>query len=180
MKSSRIILWLRNDLRMHDNYVFNKAMSVAGDKQILPVFCFDPRTYGQEAKTEFDTIKTGLVRSRFQIQAVKELRKSLQKIGSNLVVTKEKPEEFIPKLMAADANINNIIVYQQEICSEELTVDAALKKALEKAAKADAKLKSTIETVWGSTLHHIDDFTYNPYQKLAENYTGFMRNQNGV
>jgi len=49
-------------------------------------------------------------------------------------LTKEKPEEFIPKLLAADANINNIIVYQQEICSEELTVDANLKKALEKAA----------------------------------------------
>jgi len=95
-------------------------------------------------------------------------------------LTKEKPEEFIPKLLAADANINNIIVYQQEICSEELTVDANLKKALEKAAKADSKLKFTIETVWGSTLHHIDDFTYNPYQKLAENYTGFTRNQNGV
>jgi hypothetical protein len=73
------------------------------------------------------------------------------------------PEEFILKLVEADASINNIIVYQQEICSEELIVDANLKKALEKAAKADGNLKFAIETVWGSTLHHIDDFTYNPY-----------------
>ena len=29
-------------------------------------------------------------------------------------------------------------------------------------------------------MHHIDDFTYNPSKKLAENYTGFMKNQNGV
>lgn len=95
-------------------------------------------------------------------------------------MTKEKPEEFIPKLVEADSSIKNIIVYQEEICSEELAVDANLKKALENAAKADSNLKFSIETVWGSTLHHIDDFTYNPFKKLAENYTGFMKNQNGV
>ena len=95
-------------------------------------------------------------------------------------MTKEKPEDFIPKLIEADTSIMNIIVYQEEICSEELAVDANLKKVLENVAKANSDFKFSIETVWGSTLHHIDDFSYNPFKKLAENYTGFMKNQDGV
>jgi len=43
---TRIILWLRNDLRLHDNYVINWAMKYqTQNKEILPVFCFDPRIY---------------------------------------------------------------------------------------------------------------------------------------
>jgi len=47
----RIILWLRNDLRLHDNYALNWAIKFnkknATEKQILPVFCFDPRIYAK-------------------------------------------------------------------------------------------------------------------------------------
>ena len=73
------------------------------------------------------------------------------------------PEEFILKQVEADASINNIIVYKEEIRTEELVVDDALKNVLEKAAEADGNLKFAIETVCRSTLHHIDDFTYNSY-----------------
>jgi len=51
-KMNRVILWLRNDLRMHDNYVFNWAMQTqlkSGQaKEIIPVFCFDPRIYNKD------------------------------------------------------------------------------------------------------------------------------------
>ena len=78
----------------------------------MPVFSFDPRIYGESAVTKYDTRKTGLLRSRFQVEAVKEMREQLGKIGSKLVLTKETPEEFIPKLVLSDAKTHNIIVYQ--------------------------------------------------------------------
>ena len=56
---------MRNDLRMHDNYVLNRAMQIGGKKEVVPVFSFDPRIYGEGAKTKYDTRKTGLLRSRF-------------------------------------------------------------------------------------------------------------------
>ena len=97
---------------------------------MVPVFSFDPRIYGASAITKYDTRKTGLLRSRFQVETVKEMREQLAKIGSKLVLTNETPEEFIPKLVLSDANTHNIIVYQQEICSEELEVDQKVKDAL--------------------------------------------------
>ena len=68
IKSRRLILWLRNDLRLHDNYVLNHAVSLAktGGVEVLPVYCFDPRYYDlSQSKTKYGTNKTGLVRARF-------------------------------------------------------------------------------------------------------------------
>lgn len=42
---ARIIVWLRNDLRVHDNYALNFAMNYMGKKEVLVVYCFDPRYY---------------------------------------------------------------------------------------------------------------------------------------
>lgn len=108
---SRVIVWLRNDLRLKDNYALHWAlMHQAKGKEVLPVFCFDPRIYYPEAKTKYETRKTGAIRSKFHLECVENLRSNLQGIGSNLLVSGEKPEIFIPKLLAADRN--NVVVYQ--------------------------------------------------------------------
>ena len=48
---TRVIVWLRNDLRLKDNYVFEYAMKLKGaqnGKEVVPVFCFDPRIYSKK------------------------------------------------------------------------------------------------------------------------------------
>ena len=63
---SRIIVWMRNDLRVKDNYALNWAITkaVKGGKEVLPVFCFDPRYYCDgESDTRYETRKTGAVRA---------------------------------------------------------------------------------------------------------------------
>ena len=52
---TRLIVWLRNDLRLHDNYVLNWAMQykladneeemIETKKEILIVYCFDEGVY---------------------------------------------------------------------------------------------------------------------------------------
>jgi deoxyribodipyrimidine photo-lyase len=112
----RIILWFRNDLRMHDNYIlktaFNSVRRAPEKTEIVPVFCFDPRFY--DKSTKFGTKKCGFNRTRFQMESVKNLRESLESIGSGLVVTHDKPEEFIPKLCGSG---QNTLIYQEEVCS---------------------------------------------------------------
>ena len=116
----RIILWLRNDLRMHDNVIMNWAISQSAPKEVIPVFCFDPRFYQREVKT-YGTRKTGLFKTRFDIESVMNLRTNLRAIGSNLLVACEKPEDFLESIISKDRQTT--IVYQQEICSEELGVE---------------------------------------------------------
>ena len=63
---NRIIVWLRNDLRLHDNYALNWAVNQAKsvNSEIIPVYCFDPRYFNVEtSKTKYNTIKTGPVRA---------------------------------------------------------------------------------------------------------------------
>lgn len=47
----RLILWFRNDLRLHDNPVLNYAVNAqAKQKEVVPVFCFDPRFFGRKVE----------------------------------------------------------------------------------------------------------------------------------
>jgi len=80
----RIILWLRNDLRLHDNAVMNWAVNQS-KTEVVPVYCFDPRFHQRQVKT-WDIRKCGLIRTKFEIQSVLNLRANLEAIGSNLLV----------------------------------------------------------------------------------------------
>ena len=63
----------------------------------------------------------------------------------------QKPEEFLPTLI--DETAETTIVYQEEICSEELAVEKAVREACKKAK---------IQTLWGSTLYHLEDLPFHP------------------
>ena len=131
----RIILWLRNDLRLHDNYVMVWAMQrQCADKEIVPVYCFDPRYFElSQSKTKYGTRKTGVIRARFQLETVEALRTSLEAIGSQLIVALEKPEDYLVKLLDTSGR-HNILVFQQEITSEELKIEKACVERLRVAA----------------------------------------------
>jgi hypothetical protein len=58
----------------------------------------------------------------------------LKALGSNLLVSTEKPEIFIPKLLMASAN--NVVVYQREECDEEYRIETALYDKLQNKAKS--------------------------------------------
>ncbi len=124
----RIIVWLRNDLRLHDNYCLDWAVKLkAARKEVLPVFSFDPRFITNRV-AKYDIQKCGAIRAKFLLETVANLRKNLESIGSHLLVTMEKPEDFLPKLI--DPKADNALVYHQEICKEELDVEEAVKAAL--------------------------------------------------
>eukprot|EP00347_Sterkiella_histriomuscorum_P007375 403349181 len=160
-KMQRIILWFRNDLRLHDNAIINYAVKhSAPNKQIVPVFCYDPRFHAKKVQ-QFGTQKCGLVRQRFLIETVENFRHNLEKMGSKLLVSMERPEEFIPKLI--DQECDNTIVYQDEICSEEMAVERAVQKSCKGA---------NVKTFWGSSVYHVDDLGFE-IDHLPQVYTKF-------
>ena len=165
--TNNVYYWFRlGDLRLHDNPGFNRAVADyccaanTQPKNLIPVFCFDPRIFGgggggggkQDAdhhaapRTEVSgRIKTCPRRAQFVIDSVTDLRQTLQHHGSTLLVptnSKQTPEQFFQELLGGgNTNDHNTLIYQEEVCSEE-----------QRVASNVAKLFSSSEAVWGSTV----------------------------
>ncbi len=156
----RILLWLRNDLRLHDHEPFHRAAEQGAD--IIPLYCFDPRQF---AETSFGFPKTGAYRAQFLIETVADLRKELRSRGSDLVIRQGKPEEEIPSLIKT-LNIH-AVYWHEEVTSEETDIEQRVEAALN-------HLKITSEVYWGATLYHPDDLPFDINQ-LPEVFTQFRK-----
>ena len=114
------------------------STSTSSSSGILPVFIFDTsRFYGSETRSEFGSQKCGPRRAKFALEAVADLRNSLQKKGSGLVVAVGKPEIVLAEIAKSYTSIDGTkkinIVCQEEVCSEELAVNKAVRSELEKS-----------------------------------------------
>ncbi|MFE4107633.1 DASH family cryptochrome [Almyronema epifaneia] len=156
----RILIWYRNDLRLHDHEPINQALQKQA--QVIPLYCFDPRQFGQ---TAFGFPKTGAFRGQFLLESLQVLRQSLQSLGSNLVIRQGHPERLIPQLVK-ELKID-AVYWHEEATAEEIAVETALENALD-------KLGVESEIFWGSTLIHIDDLPFEPEQ-LPDVFTSFRK-----
>jgi deoxyribodipyrimidine photo-lyase len=83
-----IIVWYRNDLRVHDHPALSKA--VADADHVIPVFVFDPLLYeGKHA---------GSNRNRFLIECLHDLKDSLKQRGADLVIREGTPQKVLAEL----------------------------------------------------------------------------------
>ena len=89
MKRQRVIVWFRQDLRLHDNESLIHAMK--SGVEVIPVFVFDERVFN--GTTRYGFKKTDKFRAQFIIDSIHDLRQSFQKLGSDLIVRVGKPEE---------------------------------------------------------------------------------------
>ncbi len=94
MKKDRVIIWFRQDLRLHDNEALTDALR--SSEEVIPIYVFDERLFREY--TRFGFRKTGVHRARFIIEAVRDLKTSLQQLGSDLLIRIGKPEEVIFQL----------------------------------------------------------------------------------
>ena len=154
----KIILWYRNDLRIHDHEALWKASEKTAE--VVPVYVFDPRLFNQH---ELGFPKTGELRHQFLIESVKNLQENLQKIGSNLIIRTGFPEDILPQL-AKEIQANELYT-SEEITSEENEVDSLVEERL----KADGK---KIKFFWQTTLFHVDDLPMD-VENLPDVFTQF-------
>ena len=156
----RILIWYRNDLRVHDLLALKNAVEQSAE--IIPVYCFDDRLFG---KTTFGFPKTGNYRAQFLIESVVDLRSSLQKLGSNLVVRRGLPEAIIPAI-AEQLQVDQVC-YSKEVTAEEKQVENQLNKVL--SAK-----KIQVNTYWSATLYLPEDLPFS-IEQIPELYTNFRK-----
>ncbi|MEO0468574.1 MAG: DASH family cryptochrome [Bacteroidota bacterium] len=160
MKCQLGILWLRNDLRLHDHEALFHAMESA--EQVLPVYCIDPRMFAQRS---LGFAKTGDFRSNFLWESLRVLRKRFQEKGSNLIVRHGKPEEVLLEL-AKEYGADGVFAHK-EVTHEERKVELAVEAALFSQGIA-------LEFYWTSTLYHLEDLPM-PINSLPEIFTQFRK-----
>jgi deoxyribodipyrimidine photo-lyase len=120
----RAIMWFRQDLRLHDNEALQDALRNA--YEVIPVYVFDERVF--KGKTAFGFAKTGPYRSQFILESVADLRQSLRKMGSDLLVRIGKPEDVLFEL--AKQCKTSWIFCNRERMPEELKVQDVLEQRL--------------------------------------------------
>ncbi|XP_035410259.1 cryptochrome DASH-like isoform X1 [Cygnus atratus] len=154
---------LRCDLRAHDNQVLHWAHNNAD--YIIPLYCFDPRHYVGTHCYGFP--KTGPHRLRFLLESVKDLRETLKKKGSTLVVRKGKPEDVVSDLITQLGCVG-VVAFHEEATQEELDVEKGL-------CQVCGQHGVKVQTFWAATLYHRDDLPFGPIARLPDVYTQFRK-----
>jgi deoxyribodipyrimidine photo-lyase len=158
--SKKILVWFRNDLRLHDNEMLVEAIAKAD--QILPVYFFDPRHF--EA-TLYHTLKTGALRARFLIESVSALRQAFQKLGGDILIIKGKPEDFLPQLVTE--NEVTEVYHHREVASEETAVSTHVEDLL-------WKQKVNLRHFIGHTLYNKEDLPF-PIRDIPDVFSQFKK-----
>jgi len=124
MLKERVIVWFRQDLRLHDNEALCEAIRQA--KEIIPVYVLDERQiFG---KTSFGFPKTGSFRLKFLLESLADLRNNLKKLGSDLIVRTGHTEEILTRI--ADQTKATAIFCNRERTDEEVKIQDNLEKLL--------------------------------------------------
>ncbi|WP_276090813.1 DASH family cryptochrome [Pedobacter sp. JY14-1] len=160
MKSRRILVWFRNDLRLHDNEMLVEA--IAKSERILPVYFFDPRYF---EITNFDTLKTGIQRSRFLIESVRALRTAFQRFSGDILLVKGRPEDHILNL--TERFEISEVYHHREVGPEETAISAAVEDAL-------WKQKINLRHFIGHTLYNKEDLPF-PIRDIPDVFSQFKK-----
>ncbi len=158
------LLWLRNDLRVHDHAPLREAAEAAGPGgALLAVYCLDPRHY---EPTPFGFRKTEGYRAAFVLEALRDLRARMRALGGDLVVRHGRPEDVLPELARQTGASSGH--FHDEPMQEEGDTEAAVRQAL-----PDLDWQPR----WGHTLVAPDDLpfavedapdVFTPFRKAVE------------
>jgi len=124
MKKNRVIVWFRQDLRLHDNEALQDALKHG--EEVIPVYVFDTRIF--QGTTKFGFPKTGNYRAQFIIESVQDLRNNLRALGSELYIRTGKPEQIIFDI--AQKAKTDWVFCNRERTDEEVQVQDALEQNL--------------------------------------------------
>jgi deoxyribodipyrimidine photo-lyase len=156
----KIMVWYRNDLRIHDHQPLIEACQKS--QFVLPVFCFDPRQF---QSTAYHTLKTGYFRTRFLIESIQDLRASFQALGANLLVRVGYTEEILLEL-AQKYGIQKVFAFK-EVATEEIALaDIVEEKLWKKGISMDLYL--------GNTLYNKEDLPF-PIKDIPDTFTLFRK-----
>ncbi|MHC8949708.1 deoxyribodipyrimidine photo-lyase [Sphingobacterium hungaricum] len=160
MEKKVILVWFRNDLRLHDNEILQEAIDKGSF--IIPVYCFDPRYF---TKNKFNNQNTGQKRAQFILDSVQNLKDNLQKIGGDLLLCTGLPEEILPTI-AAKYDVDEVY-HHREVASRETQISEQVEAAL-------WERKINLKHFIGHTLYHKEDLPF-PIRDIPTSFNAFKK-----
>ncbi|GHE23110.1 deoxyribodipyrimidine photo-lyase [Sphingobacterium griseoflavum] len=160
MTKKVILIWFRNDLRIHDNEILFEAVE-KGDI-VIPVYFFDPR-YFEINDNGFKN--TGILRANFLLECVTKLKENLQKLGADLLVFIGKPEDIIGTL-CAKYDVTEVY-HHREVAHRETVISEQVEATLWKA-------KINLKHFIGHTLYHKEDLPI-PIKDIPDSFSAFKK-----
>jgi len=161
MKAKRVIVWFRQDLRLHDNEALTQAL--LHSEEVIPVYVFDPRIFSN--KTPHGFAKTDKFRCQFIIESIFDLKANLKKISSDLIIRIGKPEEEIYTI--ANEAKTTWIYCNRERTQEELEVQDKLEEKL-------WSIGQEIRYTRGKMLYNTQDLPF-PITHTPDIFTQFRK-----
>ncbi len=155
-----VLVWFRNDLRLHDNEVLLEATQKAD--LVIPIYCFDPRYF---SKNKFDNYNTGISRASFLMETVAHLKQKLQALGSDLMTFTGLPEVILPKL-CAKYEVDEVY-HHREVAIRETQISERVEAAL-----WDSKIN--LKHFIGHTLYHKEDLPF-PIKDIPDKFNIFRK-----
>jgi deoxyribodipyrimidine photo-lyase len=152
----RILVWFRNDLRLHDNPALSAACAQADE--VIAYYCFDSQYYGDN-KSAFPRI--GARRAQFILESLQDLKESLASLNIPLQISIGKPWEGIKALhqnFPVDA-----IFYSEEYAYEEIMQADELKS-----------LDIPLQSFGANLLFDIAELPF-PLYKLPRGFSTFRK-----
>lgn len=160
MKNKKILVWFRNDLRLHDNEMLVEA--IAKSDSILPVYFFDPRYF---ENTRFETAKTGVLRSVFLLDSILSLRKAFQELGGDILLVQGRPEDKIGALVE-QFDIAEVY-HHREVGPEETEISGHVEDFL-------WTMKVNLRHFIGHTLYNKEDLPF-PIKDIPDVFAQFKK-----
>lgn len=155
----RAIVLFRNDLRIKDHEPLFEAS--ANHDEIIPVYIFD-REFLEGS--QYNSARIDLHRLKFILEALNDLKESLQKAGGNLHVLVGNPITEIQGLVKRYNPLS--IYYHKETGTEEIKFEESIQEAIPESVKMIG--------FWNKTLFHIDDLPFE-IKGLPEVFTTFKK-----
>jgi deoxyribodipyrimidine photo-lyase len=160
MTEKTILVWFRNDLRIHDNEILLEATQKASS--VIPVYCLDPRYF---TKTSLGTQKTGNFRAKFLLESLADLKESLQNLGGDLLIVKGIPGEILPEI-CKKYKVDEVY-HHREVASEETAISSNVEDEL-------WKMQINLKHFIGHTMHHKEDLPF-PIKDIPDVFTKFRK-----
>jgi deoxyribodipyrimidine photo-lyase len=167
-QDSTALIWLKNNLRVHDNLVLNTALK--NHKQVLAFYNFNLKDFQE---TAYGFKKTEKFRIQFLLESLTDLKQNLKNLNIELFVFTENAESEIHKLIDT-YNITSVYL-QNEWTSEEYNELENFKKEVPESV--------TFNEIYDQFLYHPDDIdieinnipeVFSNFRKKLEKYS-FIR-----
>lgn len=151
--SNTAIVCFRNDLRLEDNPALQEAVDQG--MQILPVFIYDPLTWGDWG--------LGGASQWWLHESIRDVQKQLEALGGYLVLRKGATLTVMKDLVRASGA--SAVFWNRRYSTQEITIDTLVKKMLEEEAVQVRSFKaSLLEEPWTTANKQGNPFkVYSPF-----------------